>query len=90
MERIRPEPKDDAAIALGDAPEEEYTFLLVPVGVYSLVSQIARQQGCSVGEVFQKSLLAYVHAAETAGTKSPERQPERQAPDLVVKRKRSQ
>ena len=89
MERIRPEPKNDAATALGDAPEEEYTFLLVPVGVYTLVSQVARQQGCSVGEVFQRSLLAYVQAAETAG-KAPDRQPERQAPDLVVKRKRSQ
>jgi hypothetical protein len=90
MDRIRPEPKHDAVTALGDAPEEEYTFLLVPVGVYSLVSQIARTQGCSVGEVFQRSLLAYVQAAETAGNRSPDRQPDRPAPDLVVKRKRSQ
>lgn len=90
MNRIRPEPKDDASNALGDAPEEEYTFLLVPVGVYTLVAQIARQQGCSVGEVFQRSLLAYVQAAETGVAKQPDRQPSRPPPDMVVKRKRSQ
>lgn len=90
MERIRPEPKNDAVAAFGDAPEEEYTFLLVPIGVYALVSQISRVQGCSVGEVFQKALLAYVQAAETAGAKSVDRQPDRSEPDLVVKRKRSQ
>jgi hypothetical protein len=89
MNRIRPEPKNEAVLALGDAPESEYTFLLVPVEVYSLVSQIARSQGCSVGEVFQKSLLAYVQAIESGGAKPPERQPSRPAPDLVVKRKRS-
>lgn len=90
MDRIRPEPKNDVSGALGDAPEEEYTFLLVPVGVYSLVAQLARQQGCSVGEVFQKALLQYVHAAETAEARSVDRQPDRPVPDMVVKRKRSQ
>lgn len=90
MERIRPEPKNDAVVALGDAPEQEFTFLLVPVAVYSLVSQIARAQGCSVGEVFQKALLQYVQAAEAAVDKPSDRQATRPEPDLVVKRKRSQ
>jgi hypothetical protein len=89
MDRIRPEPKNDAALALGDAPEEEYTFLLVPVAVYSLVSQQARKEGCSVGEVFQRSLLQYLQAAESAGSRSAEQRPSRPAPDIAVRRKRS-
>ena len=89
MDRIRPEPKNDAVHALGDAPEEEYTFLLVPVAVYSLVSQQARKEGCSVGEVFQRSLLQYLRAAESVGVRPEEQRPERPAPDIAVRRKRS-
>ena len=90
MDRIRPEPKNDAVHALGDAPEEEYTFLLVPVAVYSLVSQQARKEGCSVGEVFQRSLLQDLRAAESSGvSRSAEHRPERPAPDIAVRRKRS-
>ena len=89
MDRIRPEPKNDAALSFGDAPEEEYTFLLVPVAVYSLVSQLARKEGCSVGEVFQRSLLQYLQAAESAGSRSVEQKPDRPAPDIAVRRKRS-
>jgi hypothetical protein len=89
MDRIRPEPKNDPAVALGDAPEEEYTFLLVPVAVYSLVSQLARREGCSVGEVFQRSLLQYLQAADSASSRSVEKIPDRPAPDIAVRRKRS-
>lgn len=89
MERIRPEPKNDVVAALGDAPEEEYTFLLVPVAVYALVSQLARREGCSVGEVFQRSLLQYLQAAETAERRPPEQHVSRPAPDIAVRRKRS-
>jgi hypothetical protein len=90
MDRIRPEPKNEAAAALGDAPEEEYTFLLVPVAVYSLVSQQARKEGCSVGEVFQKSLLQYLQAAESQGRKPAEhQQPDRPEPAITIRRKRS-
>lgn len=90
MDRIRPEPKNDPASALGDAPEEEYTFLLVPVAVYSLVSQLARKEGCSVGEVFQRSLLQYLQAAEAAERRPSEQQhANRPAPDIAVRRKRS-
>ena len=87
-ERIRSEPKDDIATALGDAPEEEYTFLLVPVAVYSLVSQQARKEGCSVGEVFQKSLMRYMQPAEAAERRQePKRMAPRVAPSIVVRRK---
>lgn len=87
MDRIRPELKNEAETALGDAPEEEYTFLLVPVGVYSLVSKTARQEGCSVGEVFQKALLQYLQATQ-AGEKKAVDSPPRPTPTMVVKRKR--
>jgi hypothetical protein len=89
MNRIRPEPKNDISHALGDAPEEEYTFLLVPVAVYSLVSQLARKEGCSVGEVFQRSLLQYLQAAESSGGRPAEQRQDRPEPDIAVRRKRS-
>ncbi|HUV14317.1 MAG TPA: hypothetical protein VMY18_11795 [Acidobacteriota bacterium] len=89
MNRIHPEPKNEAMQALGDAPEEEYTFLLVPVGVYSLVSQLARKEGCSVGEVFQRSLLQYLRAVESAEGRVPDQRADRPAPDIAVRRKRS-
>lgn len=89
MERIRPELKNEVSNALGDAPEEEYTFLLVPVAVYSLVSQVARREGCSVGEVFQRSLLQYLQAVDSKGQSPQDRpQPERPAPAITVRKRR--
>lgn len=90
MERIRPELKNEVSNSLGDAPEEEYTFLLVPVAVYSLVSQVARRDGCSVGEVFQKALLQYLQAAESKGQQPQDRQqPARPEPAITVRKRRS-
>jgi hypothetical protein len=85
--KVRGEPKNDAITAFGMSPEEEYTFLLVPVAVYSLVSEVARREGCSVGEVFQRSLLQYLQAAEAPRERAPE-QPSRPAPDIALKRRR--
>lgn len=87
MNRVTATPKRDISMELGDAPEEEYTFLLVPVAAYSLVSQIARRDGCSVGEVFQKALLQYLHNAEVDSNPEAHR-PARAEPAIVVKRRR--
>jgi len=87
--KIQSELKNDPAQAFGDAPEEEYTFLLVPVAVYSMVSQIARRDQCSVGEVFQRALLQYVQAADSAAKRPQDRQQMgRPEPAIVVKKRR--
>lgn len=88
MQRIRPELKNDPATALGDAPEEEYTFLLVPVAVYSIVSQQAKKEQCSVGEIFQKSLLYYMQSVENAEKRQQESNQIKADPDIVVSRRR--
>lgn len=88
--KVKAESIRDVSTELGDAPEEEYTFLLVPVVVYSMVSQRARAEGCSTGEVFQKAILKYLHAAEEGDfIGSAERQPlNRPEPAIVVNVKR--
>ena len=89
MTKVNAEPKNDAIAAFGDAPEEEYTFLLVPVAVYAVCSQQARREQISVGEVFQKAVLQYLQAAETESNRPPERpKPTRPEPAIVVGRKR--
>jgi len=87
--KVRTELKNDPARQLGDAPEEEYTFLLVPVAVYAAVSQQARKEQCSVGEVFQKALMQYLRAAEEVERRPTDRhQVARPEPVLVVKKRR--
>lgn len=87
--RIRSELKNDPAQSFGDAPEEEYTFLLVPVAVYSIISQQARKEQCSVGEVFQKAILQYLQAADQAERRPHDRQQaDRPEPSIVVRKKR--
>lgn len=87
MVRVKPEPKDDAILALGDAPEEEYTFLLVPVAVYSIVSKISKERGLSVGQVFQKALLQYIDGIDSV--KEPiGAKVDRPAPDISMQIKR--
>lgn len=88
MNRIRPEPKDEAAAAFGDAPEEEYTFLLVPVAVYAVVSQQARKEQISTGEVFQKAVLQYLQAAEMASRPVERPRMDRPEPTIVVGKRR--
>ena len=87
--KIKTELKNDPAQSFGDAPEEEYTFLLVPVAVYAAVSQQARKEQCSVGEVFQKALLQYLQAAERAERQPVDRlQVVRPEPAITVKKRR--
>jgi len=86
MARIKPDPVQEAESVLGAPGEGEFTFLLVPVEAYSMVSQLAREQGCSVGEVFQKALMQYIRSA--VGGEAVDEQPPRPEPDIVV-RKRS-
>lgn len=88
MNRIKPELKNDPADILGDSPEQEYTFLLVPVQVYSLVAQYAKKEQCSVGEVFQKALLKYLTDADSDKSSQPEREQPAKQPEIVVSRKR--
>jgi hypothetical protein len=89
MTKVNAEPKNDAITAFGDATEEEYTFLLVPVAVYAVCSQQARREQISVGEVFQKAVLQYLQAAEMAANRPAERQRvDRPEPAIVVGRKR--
>lgn len=88
MTKVNAEPKNDAVTAFGDAPEEEYTFLLVPVAVYSICSQQARREQISVGEVFQKAVLQYLQAAETASRPAERPKVNRPEPAIVVGKRR--
>jgi hypothetical protein len=79
---------DEAAAALGDAPETEFTFLLCPVMTYSILSEQAQMEGCSVGEVLQKALLQYLRAARGMDQPASEMSEPRPEPDMVIRRKK--
>jgi len=88
MTKVKSVLKNDASYALGDAPEEEYTFLLVPVAVYSLLSQQARQEDCSVGELFQRAIVQYLQPSGSYSQSVDNQQP-RSAPDIAIRRKKN-
>ena len=80
---------DEASAALGDARETEFTFLITPVETYSVLSEQARMEGCSVGEVLQKAVMQYLRAAHGMDQQSAEAsEPARPEPDMVVRRKK--
>ena len=84
--KVKADPIDEIGNALGDAPETEFTFLLMPVATYSVLSQFAREEGCSVGEVLQKAVLQYLQSASRSGHESVDRSEARPEPDMVMRR----
>lgn len=85
--RLSGEPLADAEDIFGEAEETEFTFLLVPVSVYELTYQVAKDQGISVGSLFQKALLQYLRGAVGVDETPQPPQPSIQ-PDFVVKKRR--
>lgn len=80
---------NDASLALGDARETEFTFLITPVETYSILAEQARMEGCSVGEVLQKAVMQYLRAAHGVDQGIAETiEPARPEPDMVVRRKK--
>jgi hypothetical protein len=86
--KVKADPTDEASMALGDAPETEFTFLLCPVMTYSIMSEQAQSEGCSVGEVLQKALLQYLRAAHGVDQPTAEISEPRPEPDVVIRRKK--
>jgi len=84
--KVKADSIDEIGNALGDAPETEFTFLLMPVATYSLLSVFARKEQCSVGEVLQKALLQYVQSADRSVQEAVDRSEPRPEPDMVIRR----
>jgi len=84
--KVKADPIDEIGNALGDAQETEFTFLLMPVVTYSILSQFAREEGCSVGEVLQKAVLQYLQSASRSDHKPVDRSEPRPEPDMVMRR----
>jgi hypothetical protein len=57
---------------LGPAGETEFTFMLVPVELYRVLSEHSREQGCSVGQVFQRAVLQYLRRIDEADSSKQE------------------
>lgn len=86
MIKINAEAVDEIGSALGDADETEFTFLLMPVVSYSVLSEQAGKEGCSVGEVLQKAIMQYLQAANGMGQQEVERSEPAPEPDMVLRR----
>ena len=89
--RLRGTPITNGADVFGDAPEEEYTFLLVPMRTYELLYQLAREQGISMAELWQDAALEYVEnrRSRAVASSSPSRSREELGePDFVVTKRR--
>ena len=86
--KVRAEVKDDAADALGEAQEQEFTFLLMPVATYSILADQAAKEGTSVGAVLQKALLQYLRAANGVDQQEQQMPANRPEPDMVIRRKK--
>lgn len=81
--RVKSSPLEEAERILGKGGEAELTFVMVPMDTYGLLSERARKDGCTVGEVFQRAILQYLKPA-------PIQKPEdfsRPKPAIMVKRK---
>jgi len=88
MLKIKAEDVDEVGNALGDAEETEFTFLLMPVASYSILSEQAGVEGCSVGEVLQKAIMQYLQFANGMGQPEIERSEPAPEPDMVLRRNR--
>jgi hypothetical protein len=86
MIKIKADAIDEAGSALGDAEETEFTFLLMPVLSYSVLSEQASKEGCAVGEVLQKAIMQYLQAANGIGQQEVERSEPIPEPDMVLRR----
>jgi len=86
--KVKAELTNQATMALGDAPETEFTFLLAPVMTYSILSEQAQLEGCSVGEVLQKAVIQYLRAAHGMDQSGAEMSEPRPEPDMVIRRKK--
>jgi hypothetical protein len=84
--KIKADPVDEIGAALGDADETEFTFLLMPVMTYSIISEQAGREGCSVGEVLQKAVLQYLQSANGMDRQADERTEPHPEPDMVIRR----
>ena len=54
---------DEAVDIFGDAPEVEFSFLLIPMPTFKIANEVARMQGIGVTEVFQRAVLQYLQTA---------------------------
>ena len=86
--KVRADPIDEAGQALGDAGETEFTFLITPVQVYSILAEQAAKEGCSVGEVLQKAVLQYLRAAYGMDRQIDDISKQMPEPDMVIRRKK--
>ena len=86
--KVKVDPVDDAADALGDAPETEFTFLLMPVDTYSILAAQAMQEQTSVGMVLQKAVLQYLRSANGVDQQVADRPAQMPEPDMVIRRKK--
>jgi len=88
--RVRGEPVGDPDGVLGEAPETEFAFLLVPMATYEIAMQAARKENISVADVFQKALLGYLRNVFEVDNDAEEehRGPNRPEPAIVLRKRR--
>lgn len=91
--KVDPRPLKQAEEALGPTEEQDFTFMLVPVALYRVLSEHSRKEGCSVGQVFQRALMQYLlPKTEDDGSTQDDRDVQRPedapARAVIVKRKR--
>jgi len=94
MMRIRPEAiekeEDDA---FGDPPQQDITFLLVPMSTYRLCAERAKIDGCTAAQVFERAILQYLRPVkndvdDSPTKEEPQSEPPETEPDIVVRRNR--
>ena len=86
--KVKAEAVDEAGVALGDTEETEFTFLITPVQTYSILSEQAQLEGCSVGEILQKAVVQYFRSIHDTERKAETRSENMPEPDMVIRRKK--
>lgn len=87
--KVKGEPLREASQILGEAPETEFMFLVLPASTYRLISDQAAKEGCTAAQVFQTALLQYLRNADQAKKEPVSEQRPRIQPALVVRRRKS-
>ena len=91
--KIRAEPNEPEDIGpFSGIPWQDFGFLLIPMQTYRRIAEVAKQQGCTVGTVFERALLQYLRSAEEGDSNQSAQEEEesapRRRPDIVVRRRR--
>lgn len=85
--KLKGDPINESMQTLGEANEQEFTFLLLPIKTYKMIADKAKQEGCTAAQVFEKAVLQYLREGDQAGkTESVVEKLPRIEPAMVFRR----